>query len=204
MYTPRNKNNPTKDGCIHNANVLGGSLLGRLYQHTEDERLYSVARKSINYTLKYQREDGSWYYGEPKKFRWVDSFHTGYNLEAIYRYIKATGDKKDEDRLIKGLKYYMTCLFEEDGTPRYYNHKIYPIDIQGAAQGIQTLVNLREYDQSSIELANKVALWTIKHMQDPKGHFYFRKYPLMTNKTPMFHWGQATMLAALGHLVKMY
>jgi hypothetical protein len=39
-------------------------------------------------------------------------------------------------------------------------------------------------------------------MYDPKGFFYFRKYPMATNKTPMFHWGQATMLAALAGLFK--
>ncbi len=63
-------------------------------------------------------------------------------------------------------------------------------------------MNLRCYDKDSVKLATKVALWTIEHMQDPKGFFYFRKYPFITNKTPMFHWGQATMLAALAHLVK--
>ena len=123
-------------------------------------------------------------------------------LESIYGYIKATGDKTNEDKLIKGFKYYKETFFEKDGTPRYYNYKTYPIDIQCASQGIQTLVNLSEYDQTSIELAKKVALWTIRHMQDSKGFFYFRKYPLITNKTPMFHWGQATMLAALSCLFK--
>ncbi len=202
MYTPSNKDNPTSRRCIHNSNVLGAWLLARLHKYTGDSRILSIAKKSINFTLRCQLSDGAWYYGEAHKYRWVDGFHTGYVLESLYGYMNATGDKTIEDKLIKGFKYYMTTFFEEDGTPRYYNHKRYPIDIQCASQGIQTLVNLREYDQSSIELANKVALWTIKHMQDPQGYFYFRRYPLMTNKTPMFHWGQATMLSALSHLVK--
>jgi len=37
-------------------------------------------------------------------------------------------------------------------------------------------------------------------MQDPTGYFYYRKYPLITNKTPTLHWGQATMFAALALL----
>ena len=37
-------------------------------------------------------------------------------------------------------------------------------------------------------------------MQDSKGYFYYRKYPLMKAKTPMLHWGQATMFKALAHL----
>ena len=37
-------------------------------------------------------------------------------------------------------------------------------------------------------------------MQDETGYFYYRKYPLITNKTPTLHWGQATMFAALALL----
>ena len=37
-------------------------------------------------------------------------------------------------------------------------------------------------------------------MQDESGYFYYRKYPLITNKTPTLHWGQATMFAALALL----
>ncbi len=84
--------------------------------------------------------------------------------------------------------------------PRYYDNKTRPIDIQCASQGIQTLVNLSDLHPQSIGLAVKVARWTIKNMQDKTGYFYYRKYPLITNKTPTLHWGQATMFAALATL----
>ena len=52
-------------------------------------------------------------------------------------------------------------------------------------------------------LAIKVAQWTIKNMQDRSGYFYYRRYsPWLVNKTPTLHWGQATMLCALGGLYK--
>jgi hypothetical protein len=39
-------------------------------------------------------------------------------------------------------------------------------------------------------------------MQDPSGFFYYRKYAAgVTAKTPMLHWGQATMFKGLAHLV---
>lgn len=202
MYTPQDRDNPTYEGSIHNSNVLGAWLLARVAKHINDNGLKSLAKKSINYTITYQLPDGGWYYGEANKFRWIDSFHTGYVLESIHGYIQATGDKTHEDKLLKGYKYFIKTFFETDGTPRYYNYKIYPIDIQCPSQGIQTLVNLRQYDPSSIETAEKIAQWTIKHMQDEEGFFYFRKYPAITNKTPMFHWGQATMLSGLAHLYK--
>lgn len=52
-------------------------------------------------------------------------------------------------------------------------------------------------------MALNAALWTIKHMQDKDGHFYFRVYPLgIKAKAPMIHWGQATMYKALAHLIE--
>jgi len=41
----------------------------------------------------------------------------------------------------------------------------------------------------------------IDNMQDRRGHFYYRKYPMATAKTPMLHWGQATMYKALSTLL---
>jgi hypothetical protein len=39
-------------------------------------------------------------------------------------------------------------------------------------------------------------------MQDRTGYFYYRKYPLITAKIPMLHWGQATMYLALALLLE--
>ena len=87
------------------------------------------------------------------------------------------------------------------GCPRYYHNRRQPIDIQGAAQVIDTLTLFSDEDPESFEIALRVAQWTIKHMQDPDGHFYYRRYPLITSKAPMIHWGQATMFKALTHLL---
>jgi hypothetical protein len=75
------------------------------------------------------------------------------------------------------------------------------VDIQCAAQAIDTLAFFGDYDREAVDEAAKVALWTIENMQDGDGFFYYRQYPLMTCKTPYFHWGQATMFKALSHLL---
>ena len=38
-------------------------------------------------------------------------------------------------------------------------------------------------------------------MQAADGHFYYRDLGWAVNKTPMLHWGQATMFKALSHLL---
>ena len=102
---------------------------------------------------------------------------------------------------MKGYQYWKDTFFLQDGTPRYYNHKTLPIDIQCSSQAIDTLVFFQSADPYSLSLALKVAEWTIQHMQDRTGYFYYRRYSHnVVNKTPTLHWGQATMLCALAGL----
>jgi hypothetical protein len=56
------------------------------------------------------------------------------------------------------------------------------------------------YDGGALGLAETVAGWTIANMQDRDGHFYYRDLGWRKVKTPMFHWGQATMFKALAQL----
>jgi len=193
---------PTQSNQVHNANVLGAALLARVYKYTKEPILKEMSTKSIRYTLKHQQLDGSWYYGEQSNLRWIDSFHTGYVLDSIKTYIESTGGEEPLPALLKGYKYYKVNFFLEDGTPKYYNNKIYPIDIQCPAQAIETLVYFRDHDLDALRLAQKIASWTIQNMQDPSGYFYFRKYRFFVNKTPMLHWGQATMFSALSRLYR--
>ncbi len=201
-YIPANGGQPVKgEHGIHNSNVLGAGLLARVHSHSPNPLYTQIAERAVRFTVRDQMPNGAWNYGSHPRWHWVDSFHTGYNLEAIDHYGRHSGDSKFQPALAKGYKFYVDTFFGPDGTPRYYDHKTSPLDIQCASQGIQTLVNLHEMDSRSIDMAEKVALWTIANMQDPAGYFYYRKYPLMTNKTPTLHWGQATMFAALSILL---
>jgi hypothetical protein len=105
---------------------------------------------------------------------------------------------------MNGYRYWKDTFFLADGTPRYYNHKTLPIDIQCSSQAIDTLVFFHDVDPESLPLAMKVAKWTIENMQDRSGYFYYRRYsPWLVNKTATLHWGQATMLCALAGLYKL-
>lgn len=182
---------------VHNSSMIGASLLARVHRLAPEDLFLQTARRAVRFTLGHQLADGGWYYGVGPQFKWVDSFHTGYVLEALDIFVRATGEDEFAGQLARGYTYFVDTFFEPDGTPRYYSTKRAPLDIQCASQGIQTLLNLRRLHPRSVEIAGKVATWTIQNMQDPAGFFYYRKYPLITNKTPTMHWGQATMFAAL-------
>jgi hypothetical protein len=185
---------------IHNANMLGAGLLARTAKHCGCEEYTRIARSAMEYSCSRQRADGSWWYAEDEKFQWIDNFHTGYNLDSLKSYIDATGDNAFRQNLDLGLDFFTRNFFEGDGRPKYYHDRVYPVDIQCAAQAIDTLATFGAKSVACLELARLVAGWTIDHMRDRSGYFYYRRYPFVTSKIPMLHWGQATMFKALCNL----
>ena len=192
-----------KNKQVHNASTLGASLLARAYSHTRNDSYRDLAVKAMQYTARHQRPDSSWYYGEASNLHWVDNFHTAYVLDCFKHYMQSTGDDQFEINLLSGYEYWKKTFFLPDGTPRYYDYKTLPIDIQCCSQAIDTLVFFKDRDPESLQLALKIAEWTIDRMQDSTGYFYYRRYSRwLVNKTPTLHWGQATMLCALAGLYK--
>jgi hypothetical protein len=185
---------------IHNANMLGAGLLARVAKHNGNERYRDVARSAMQYSCSRQHADGSWWYAEDSRYHWIDNFHTGYNLESLAIYTDASGDAAFSSHLDRGLAFYRHHFFESNGRPKYYHARTCPVDIQCAAQAIDTLALFGAYDRSCRELAQKVAVWAIANLQDRSGYFYYRQYPFVIAKTPMLHWGQATMFKALARL----
>jgi hypothetical protein len=181
--------------------MLGASLLARVARLTGDLAALELAKAGVKYTCTRQNPDGSWFYGEDPKYHWIDNFHTGYNLDSLKRYTESTGDATFLRNLKSGFRYFKDHFFEPHGCPKYYADKIQPIDIQCAAQAIDTLAYFSDIDADAIPLACKVANWTIRNMQGTDGHFYYRDLGWFKVKTPMLHWGQGTMFKALTSLL---
>ena len=194
---------PGLNSQVHNANTLGGSLLARTSLYANSQEYRDLARRAFQYTARYQLADGSWFYGEKENLHWVDNFHTAYVLDCFKHYLKGTGDRTFYRHMVRGYEYWKSTFFLPNGTPKYYDYKTLPVDIQCCSQAIDTLVFFCDHDRESLSLACKVARWTIENMQDPDGHFYYRRYnSWLVNRTPTLHWGQATMLSALAALCR--
>ena len=188
---------------VHNANLLAASMLAATGYRTNNSRYMEKARNAVYYTIKKQNSDYSWYYGIYDYQNWIDNWHTGYNLDSLKIYFECTNDQIVKDLMLKGLNYYIDNFFTESGLAKYYHNQIYPIDIQCCSQSIKTLVFFSELNSRCLNVALKVADWTIDNMQDSEGFFYFRDYNNQLNKTPMMHWGQATMFESLSMLLEV-
>ena len=187
-YTPQDHN------YVHNANMLGASLLIRLSHRLGDAKLCDPALASLAYSMNCQHADGSWYYAETPYQKWIDSFHTGFNLEALRHFLWLQEARQYREAYEKGVEYYANNFFLEDGTPKYYNNSVYPIDIHCPTQAVSFFS--AEGDSYS-ELTGRVHDWLLGNMWDNQGYFYFRKGRLLTNKIPYIRWAEAWGFRAL-------
>lgn len=185
---------PIDKQVVFNATMKGARLLAQCFFINNDTNLLSEAGKTIAFVMKYQKTNGSWSYSEGDARTWVDNFHTAYVLDCLDEYIKLSNDKKFKNNLEKGKEYYIKNFFEEDGKPRYYSNKTYPIDSTSAAQSILTLTRFGEND-----LAEKVTLWLIENMQSGRGFFYYQKHRLFINEISYMRWSNAWMFLALNY-----
>ncbi|HEU4903042.1 MAG TPA: hypothetical protein VFT06_09625 [Flavisolibacter sp.] len=187
---------PLDKSVVFNASLLGSRLLANVYRYTGEEVLKDEAKKSVSFCSTYQRQDGSWGYGTLPFHQWVDNFHTGYNLECISDYMKFTGDDTYQPVVDKGFNYYINTFFTEEGISKYYNNKIYPVDVHAPSQLVITLAKLNKFKEHQ-ELLDNVLLWTIGHMQSDKGYFYYQINKHFSSKIPYMRWAQSWMFYAL-------
>lgn len=186
---------PLDKSVVFNASLLGSRLLARLYAITGEEILLEEAKKSVNFCINYQQANGAWAYGTLPFHQWIDNFHTGYNLECLYDYMKYTGDTSLKTAIEKGFKYYINTFFTEEGIPKYYNNSTYPIDIHAPSQLIITIKKLKKETEYK-EVMDKVLSWTIGNMQNEKGYFYYQINKYFTSKIAYMRWSQAWMFYA--------
>ena len=191
---------PNLRNLVHNANLLGAALLCRAYKHTGQQRFLGSALRVARCAVAMQHPDGSWDYGEAQSQKWIDNFHTGYNLCALQDIGRDAETAEFEPSIRGGLEFYRAHFFREDGAPKYFHNRPYPVDIHCVAQSIITLVALKDLDPSNIELARSVFQWAINYMWDERGFFYYRVQRFCTIRISYMRWAQAWMLLAMSVL----
>lgn len=194
---------PVDNSAIYNACLLAGECLAHVGAIAGNAEYLKIAAKTARYVVRRQRENGAWGYGEYSTQTWVDNFHTAYILLSLKRISDRVPGLLAETKqaAIIGTQYWLDNFFLDDGTPKYYDNSIYPVDIHSAAAAISSLCELNT-DGRMLPLANKIAGWTATNMLDPQGFFYYQKRKHTTVKTPYMRWGQAWMAYALARLIE--
>jgi len=184
---------------VMDVSILIGSLVAQYAVLTGNITSQRTAQRLLNYVMGQQTDYGAWYYTDPPGDSPIrhDNYHTGFILDALWRYMQVTGDRAWMDAYNKGIEFYAMRLFNNDGSPRWMSDRNYPHDIHGAAQGIITFARHR---REHPELAERVARWALDTMYHPDGRFYYQEGRFWKKRFTLMRWCNAWMALALAHL----
>ena len=194
-YTPLDRR------CVHNANVMGAWLLAEVSGWTGEAYLAETALAAARYTVRRQRPDGAWPYGDRFNDAWVDNFHTGFVLVALKSLARCLETSEFDAAIDAGYAFWKENFFLPDGAPKYYPDKVFPIDAHCVAQAILTFLEFADRDSQARQWAERVASWGISEMQDEEGYFHYQIHRRYRIRIPFLRWSQAWMQRALTELV---
>jgi hypothetical protein len=150
---------PGSGTLIHNANLLGAAFvweaLGR------DPSVRDLVAAAVERSIAAQRVDGAFPYGEGAGLEFVDSFHTGFVLDALMSL--ADVDPAVEDAVDRGAAYYER-FFGPDGEARLWADQPYPEDAHSAGTGLSALTLLAERGTVDRDLVDRVCARTLSHV----------------------------------------
>jgi hypothetical protein len=195
-YTPNDRT------VIYNSSALVAVLLARVGRLRGKSEYLELARKAMAFLVRAQLASGGWYYGALRRQRWMDGFHSSYNVCALLDYQQITGDCRFEEAILRGHGFYGGNFFTREGAPKYFHNRVFPIDIHSCSQAILHFVAFASVDQGSFGRAIKSLEWTMRHMAARDGSFFYQRHWLWTNHTAYMRWGQAWMLHALARLLR--
>jgi len=209
-YTPLDNNE------VININAIIASVFLEVGQLAKIEKFIDITDKIMQFVLKEQLTDGSWYYfsynykSGPSA---IDNYHTAMILQSISKIISLEKNIKKREvykkALIKGLEFYLNNFFTNTGMPKITPNKIYPINIASCAEAItlfsQVGISVTKDEieipiilfKNTQEINKKLISWTINNMQEQNGAFIERKYRFKKIKLYSMRWGQAYMFKAL-------
>ncbi len=193
--------------CVYNASLVAADYVLAANAFLGDGEGEAEAEAAYRYVLRRQHEDGRWAYAidlrAGRENHQVD-FHQGFVLDALLGYLGlAPGKAEGRDAYLRGLRFYRREQFTPAGQGLYRWPRRWPANIHNQAQGIITFVRAARFGTGlggeHAGFARTILAWTLRHMRDPQGYFYFLKYPAFTNRIPYMRWGQAWMMNALSH-----
>lgn len=184
---------------VMDVSILIGSVMAQYGNLSGDSAASATAQRFVRYVVNRQTPAGAWYYTDPPEDSPIrhDNYHTGFILDALWRYMNATDDRQWEAKYRLGLDFYARKLFNADGAPRWMSDRDYPHDIHGAAQGILTFARHRN---AFPDLAERIAAWALSNMYHPAGRFYYQQRRYYTKRFTLLRWCNGWMARALASL----
>ncbi len=187
---------PLDNRGVHNASILAAAFLARTAESLGPEAGWARdAETAARTTLEAQRPDGTWPYGTTRRDGFVDSYHTGYVLEALQQ-LTNLGILDGRAAIVLGLDAWRTMFLTGNGVAHRPGQP-YPVDFHGVAQGMLTCLGFETLWAAGPTEALALAQWALEHGRDDDGSFPYQWWPGRVNRVPYLRWVQAWMFRAL-------
>ena len=188
---------PGETAFVHNASLWSAAVVAQTAMITGDEPMCDRALRVARQSASMQQQDGRWRYGTRGHHAFVDGFHTGYNLEALDLIQKACKVQEFSNVIEKGLGYYKNNFFLPDGTVKYYNNCVWPLDTHSVAQAAVTLIKVSG-TTDDLTLVNTLLIRAHESLYlIDKKRFVYQKGRWLTNRINYLRWTQAWAFYAL-------
>ncbi len=184
---------------VMDVSILIGAVLAQYGVLAEDKGKLATARRLVGYVVDQQTDYGAWFYTDPPEDSPIrhDNYHTGFIVDALWRYMEATGDWQWRTNYDHGLQFYADKLFNQDGSPRWMSDKDFPHDVHGSAQGLVSFSLAVRNGYPYEELLSRIGDWAIRNLYHPDGRFYYQKYRYFTKKFTLLRWCNGWMFRGL-------
>lgn len=200
--TPFYRYIPGEDAFVHNASLWSAAMVAEAGRRLGDEKMLARAAAAARQSVTMQRPDGAWLYGTRSHHAFIDSFHTGYNLEALARINAIVPVAGCGESVEKGIVYFRSAFVEPDGAIRYYAGRRYPLDTHCVAQAIITLLAVGD-GWNDLALCRNIATWSLRELYVPRlARFAYQRHRFLANHVTYLRWTQAWIYRALAALIR--
>lgn len=194
-YTPHDQ------GGVINASAYRAFLLTSAARLLEDDRLWQIAERNLQFVLDNQNADGSWYYAVDGVRDFVDHFHTCFVMKALAKIEQLTRHQGCREALARGVGYYVTNLFDESGLPKPFSRAprftVYRHELYDYAECLNLCLLLRKQHAVLQDTLDRVLDDLLARWRQPDGCFRARKLLWGWDNVPMHRWAQSQLFRSL-------
>lgn len=192
---------PYDQGGVINASAYRAFLLTSASVNLSEKKYWQIAERNLNFVLKYQQPNGSWYYSIDGERDFIDHFHTCFVLKALAKIEKITGHKECRKAIERGLKYYVNNLFDENGLPKPFSKAprltVYKYELYDYAECINICLLFKDSYEELDKILNTVLDDLMSRWHKKSGSFRARKLIFGWDNVPMHRWAQSQLFRSL-------
>jgi len=188
-------------GGVVNASAYRSFLLFKAATRFSRDDFHAAAVGNLNFVLRSQKVDGSWFYAEDGVRDFIDHFHTCFVLKSLAKIEAEIAPDGCRQAIERGVEYYVQNLFDDEGLPRPFARAprltIYRRELYDYAEcinlGTLLLGRFPQLDQR-VETA---LLDLLRHWSRRDGSFRSRRLWLGWDDVPMHRWAQSQVFRSL-------